>query len=228
MYKLFNIFNITDITKVALGGEIDYSYRTPEMTGNETPYGHAEAFDEYAASYPAWKGMNGTTVNGGDAWVSSMFDNTAISPESEEAWFAWWLRDEDLNAGKHMMVINTITITPRGGMTTGWYTDNNPYRMRIKGIAEDMSEFTIMDEYRTDNWTGGGARTIDLTGMTDIPIRGFKIFILGTRSYDGGGNFHTAIGNLVAEGVASPTLTGAVYHDKILVTYDGELVTYNH
>ena len=168
---------------------------TPCMTGYDAPFGLVAASAEYSASYPAWKGMNCSAVNGGDSWTTPVWEQTDPNlpdPAAGELWFRWYLTDDDLNAGMSMMFPTEITITPRAGMDAGWYSDNNPYRLRIAGINSDMSEEVLVDEWFDDTWTGGTARTIDLTGLATEVKRGFTVYILGTRNYETGNNLHTA------------------------------------
>lgn len=166
---------------------------SPCMTGYDTPYGFCEASHELTG-YQAWKGFDCTNHSGSDCWLTPLIANDEISPENEEVWAGWWLTDDDIAGGMPLMVPTQIEIHPRRDMNTAWYTDHNPYRMRIKGIAADMSEFVILNEYYTDNWTGGGERIIDLTGMTETECRGIKIYILGTRAYEQGVEFHSGWG----------------------------------
>ena len=177
--------------------EVDET-RTPCLTGPESPYGHCEASHVLDAYY-AWKGMDCSNAHANDAWITPVIDNADVSPENEEVWFGWWLRDEDLDAGMPLMVPTKVVISPRKGMSESWWTTNNPYRIRVKGILEDMSEVVLVDEYRTDDWIGSGSREITIT--TDQQCRGLKLYILGTKGYDGGGTFHTAIGASYFEGV---------------------------
>lgn len=119
----------------------------------------------------------------------------------ETVWVGWWLRDEDIDAGMPLMVPTQVYMKPRQVMPTSWTEANNPRRLRIKGIASDMSEFTILDEWFDDTWVGAGDRTLDLTGMTDIPCRGVKVYVLGTKAYEEGGNLHTGFGLIRITGV---------------------------
>ena len=176
--------------------------QSPCMTSDTAPYGQVEA-SHVLSGYPAWKGFNCTRVNGSDSWLTPMLDNLTVSPENEEVWFEWYLTDEDLASGMPLMIPTKIDINPRTGMNEAWYTDHNPYRLRIKGIAEDMTEFTILDEYYTDDWIGSGIRTIDLSNLTSTLCRGLKVFILGTRSYETGGSFHSGWGFAKFYGVYS-------------------------
>ena len=176
--------------------------QTPCMTSYTSPYGIVEVSTEFSGLYAGWKGMNCTADNTSDAWLTPVWNNAeAPDPEAGEVWFQWYLTDDDLAAGMSLMYPTKITIKPRIGMTTSWYIDNNPYRMRIVGINEDMSEEVLVNEYMTDNWTGSGTREIDLTGLATSRKRGIKVYILGTKGYDGGGSFHSGWAWVKAEGI---------------------------
>ena len=192
---------------------------SPCMSSYTDPYGVVEASHELSG-YNVWKGFNCTRNSGSDAWLTPMMENGAISPENEEVKFSWYLTDADIAAGMPLMIPTEIVIYPRAGMNTAWYTDHNPYRLRIKGIADDMTEFIIMDEYYTDDWTGNGSRTIDLTNLSDILCRGISIYILGTRAYESGGSFHSGWGFAKFYGIYG---SGG----DNLISYNGEAVEYN-
>ena len=175
-----------------------YETRTPCMTGYTSPYGVVSASHELT-DYWAWKGIDCSNVTTRDAWLTPSLENDAVSPENEEVWFEWKLTDNDLSNGMPLMIPTKVIIAPRKGMTESWYTSNNPYRLRIKGILEDNTEVTLVDEYQTDDWIGAGQREISIN--TDQSCRGLRVYILGTKAYDGGGTFHSGWGASYFEGI---------------------------
>lgn len=177
--------------------------QSPCMTGYDTPYGHVEASHEYPGPYYAWKGMNCTASGGPDAWLTPLWqhDEEGIPDIANgEVWFEWYLTDDDFAAGAPLMYPTKITIKPRASMDSSWYSDNNPWRMRIIGINADMTEEELIAEYHTDNWTGNGTREIDLTNLSNGLKRGIRVEIIGTRKYDNGGSFHTGWAWIKMEG----------------------------
>ena len=195
--------------------------RTPCMTSYTAPYGVVSASHELTG-YEAWKGIDCSNGSANDAWLTPVIDNADVSPENEEVWFEWQLTDEDIASGMPYMIPTSVVIAPRKGMNEGWYTSNNPYRMRVKGIRPDGSEFTIVDEYQTDDWIGAGSRTIDLP--TTEECRGVRVYILGTKGYDGGGSLHTGWGAGYFTGVYPNVVT----HNGETVTHRGFIVTHTN
>ena len=177
---------------------------TPVMNGYTTPYGVVEAFAEFSAAYPAWEGMN-NAVSSTNTWVCPVYENAEIDPSNKEAWYKWYLTDDNLNVdGLPMMYPKDLTIRPRGSMAGSWYAENNPKRLAIYGLDENFNEIELIAEWYDPNWNGNGMRTWDLRGLSPVPLRGFKIYILGTQNWENGSNFHTGWSDLKMCGSYDP------------------------
>ena len=199
------IHNGVDISNVLYEDSLIISMITPCMDGYESPYGHVEASNEFqTGDYPAWEGMNCTAKNGGDAWLTEVWepDNPDIPDVgADELWFEWYLRDEDINNGMPLMYPTLLTIKPRTGMQSEWYDENNPYKLKIVGINSDMSEEVLISDWQDNTWNDGNVRTIDLSGLATTEKRGFKIYMLGTKNFlEYGSNLHTGWGWIKMEG----------------------------
>ena len=192
--------------------------RTPCMTNYTNPYGEVSASHELT-DYWAWKGIDCSNTSTRYAWLTPSIPNGYIDPTLETVWFQWQLTDDDLTAGMPLMIPTKVVIAPRVGMTESWWTANNPYKMRIKGIRQDGTMFDIMD-YQTDDWIGAGSRTIDLP-LTE-ECRGLRVVVLGTKGWEGGGSLHTGWGASYFEGVYSNVVT----HEGEIVYFENEEVTY--
>lgn len=192
--------------------------RTPCLTGYTAPYGICSASHELT-DYWAWKGMDCSNTSTRDCWVTPSIPHDDVDPTNEEVWFEWQLTDDDLAAGMSPMIPTKVVISPRVGMSESWWTANNPYKMRFKGIRVDGSMFDIMD-YQTDDWIGSGSRTIDLP-LTE-ECRGLRIVVLGTKGWESGGACHTGFGASYFEGVYSNTVT----HEGEIVYFNNEVVVW--
>jgi hypothetical protein len=115
------------------------------------------------------------------------------------------LRIEELQEGgdgQRMFFPYELTMTPRGGMASSWYSPNNPYALRVVGLdyndQETPDDLLLLDPM-ANQWTNGSARTWGLARQT-YPLRGFRIYVKSYNFYQGNNTTnHTGFSNLVVK-----------------------------
>jgi hypothetical protein len=173
--------------------------QTPKMTNNNNPRGFVRA-SRALSGYPAWEGMNGV-VNKNNAWLTRTDAAPAIGWDN----FDWLLRIEELQEGgdgQRLLFPYEMTMTPRGGMASSWYSPNNPYALRVVGLdyndQETPDDLLLLDPM-ANQWTNGSARTWGLARQT-YPLRGFRIYLKSYNFYQGNNTTnHTGFSNLVVK-----------------------------
>jgi hypothetical protein len=132
-HRLFRDYEITD-TSLA---------KTPCMTGPDTPYGEVSASSAFETTFPAWMGMNCTTVDFNDCWAS-------ITGEPMPQWIQWIGP-----AGQPAMVPDRLHIEARNDTNN---TSRGPESITLQGsndngqLWDDIQSWTGLDFGNTPVW----------------------------------------------------------------------------
>jgi hypothetical protein len=194
--------------------------QTPKMSSPNDPYGLVTASNEFDSSYPAWEGMDGI-VSSANSWLTVNTNNADIpynSTRNTYGHYHSWFYDRAAP-----MIPTRIEITPRGGMTSTWYSDNNPQGIVVfiikpdatpiektnntGAVYYDFDDADLVEVYRKEdiaNWTTGSMRGWDIA--TNEYGIGYILYITKTNSSEGGGTYHTGFSHVAMFGNA-PALT---------------------
>jgi hypothetical protein len=99
------------------------------------------------------------------------------------------------------MIPTRFEITPRAGMSSSWYLDNNPKEIRFVGIRVDGTEAEVFRKELSD-WGDGSRRAWDVVASEGFV--GVRIEVLRTKGYDADGVMHTSIGQWRVYGHPDP------------------------
>jgi len=193
---------------------------SPCMSASNKPYGIAAAEHYWDSDYQPWEGMNCHANNTRDCWCSG--NPAELDPPPDSAWIQWFCPECE------PMIPTRFRLTPRAGMPTNWWLDNNPKGMVFYGIRRDETLVELWRKEDIADWANGNSREWTITGGTEA-FYGYRLDIIRTNAHDGGGDFSVCIGDLRVWGTPAqnPYPDNVVRYNDAILTKDGEYVTYN-
>lgn len=173
--------------------------------------GIASVSGSYSATYPAWKAVTGTALNGDDAWVST--EGTGIS-EVSPAWFRY-----DFQIPRS--VGSTVTLTARNYPSA----IANPKTFEIRGVRADDSEDVIGSYVNQPAATVGQLLTYAITPLA--PYKSVYLHITGSNTSNlvAIGDFQIAFADVPAGHVGIPAGLQVSYADNGKVRLSEELAS---